>query len=200
MGLGEEHAAYQSGHAYHPSLPPDPTAARMETLQPFHDFFLLTGGVSATLLGLVFVAASIAATIPKEKLGPDAARALWVMPIVYSFVRVIVVSAVGVIPGQTWRSFGLVLSALAVLDLSRSVWTTLGMTAFHRSQERLDLRDWAWYVIFPAGATLLIAVTGFSLVMEWPWPVQLLAAGMIGHVVVGVHNAWELADWLITRT
>jgi hypothetical protein len=76
----------------------------METLQPFHDFFMLTGGVSATLLGLVFVSASIAATIPNEKLGDDSSRTLWVMPIVYAFVRVLVVSAVGVIPGQTWRS------------------------------------------------------------------------------------------------
>jgi hypothetical protein len=172
----------------------------METLQPFHDFFLLTGGVSATLLGLVFVSASIAATIPKEKLGTDSQRALWVMPIVYAFVRVIVVSAVGVIPGQTWFTFGLVLCVLGGLDLARTVWTTVGMGAFHRSQTRLELSDWAWYVLYPAGATLLIAGTGASLVIGWPWPVQLLAAGMIAHIVVGVHNAWELADWLMTRT
>jgi hypothetical protein len=52
------------------------------TLLAWHDFFLLVGAAAATLLGLVFVAASIAATIPNEKLGDELSRALWVMPIV----------------------------------------------------------------------------------------------------------------------
>jgi hypothetical protein len=51
----------------------------MATMQSWHDFFLLTGGASATLLGLVFVAASIAATVPNEKLGDEKARELWVL-------------------------------------------------------------------------------------------------------------------------
>jgi hypothetical protein len=35
--------------------------------------------------------------------------------------------------------------------------------------------------------------------MGWPFPVQLLAAGLLGHLVIGVHNSWELAHWLATR-
>jgi hypothetical protein len=101
-------------HDHDPSPLPKKSRARhsrrapfyMATLQPWHDFFLLVGTASATLLGLIFVAASIAATIPNEKLGDMGSRALWVLPIVYAFLRVLVVSAVGVIPGQTGRSFG----------------------------------------------------------------------------------------------
>ena len=171
------------------------------TLQAWHDFFVLTGTAAATLLGLVFVAASIAATIPNEKLGADypGSRALWVMPIVYAFVRVLVVSAVGVIPGLTWTSFGYLLSVLAMTDLVRMVWVARGMTRFHRQREHLEASDWGWYVFYPAAATLTVAATGVSLAMGWSLPVQLLAAGLIGHLVVGVHNAWELADWLATR-
>jgi hypothetical protein len=171
----------------------------MATLQAWHDFFLLTGTAAATLLGLVFVAASIAATIPNEKLGDEQRRSVWVLPIVYAFLRVLVVSAVGVIPGQTTTSFGAVLSGLAVIDLGRMAWAARGIHAHHSTTERLSLADWGWYVVYPSIATLTLAATGVGLAAGWALPVQLLAVGLLLHLVVGVHNAWELADWLATR-
>jgi hypothetical protein len=168
-------------------------------LQPWHDFFILTGTAASTLLGLVFVAASIAATIPNEQLGDQRSRALWIVPILWAFVRVLVVSALGLIPWHTVTSFGCVLSALAVMDLTRMAWVTLGMRGFHRSRERLTLGDWGWHVIYPFLATLALAASGVSMAAGWPLPLHVLAAGLIGHLVAGVHNAWELADWLATR-
>jgi hypothetical protein len=173
--------------------------ARMVTLQPWHDFFLLVGTAAATLLGLVFVAASIAATVPNEKLGDMGSRRLWVLPIVYAFLRVLVVSAVGVVPGQTGRSFGDVLSVLAIFDLVRLAWVTRGLREHHRSREKLMASDWGWYVVYPGLATAVLATTGVCLAAGWAFPTAMLAVGMIGHMVVGVHNAWELADWLATR-
>ncbi|MGD0524309.1 MAG: hypothetical protein ABSE49_04150 [Polyangiaceae bacterium] len=175
----------------------------MTTLQAWHDFFILTGTAAATLLGLVFVAASIAAAIPNEKLGnagaEDVSGSLWVVPIVYAFLRVLIVSAVGVIPGQSWHSFGVVLSLLALFDLGRIVRVTAQARQFHRSREKLTLGDWGWYVVYPSGASLLLAAMGLSLAMGWALPLAALPIGMLVHLVVGVHNAWELAAWLATR-
>jgi hypothetical protein len=171
----------------------------MGTLLAWHDFFLLVGAAAATLLGLVFVAASIAATIPNEKLGDELSRALWVMPIVYAFLRVLVVSAMGVIPGQTWKSFGYLLLVLAAIDLGRMTSSAFGMRAFRHTGQDLSMADWGWYVVYPTLATLTLAAMGVAFVMGWTFPVQLLAVGMLGHLVIGVHNAWELADWLATR-
>jgi hypothetical protein len=171
----------------------------MVTMQSWHDFFLLTGGASATLLGLVFVASSIAATIPNEMLGDDKMRQLWVLPIVWAFVRVLVVSATGLIPGQTGSGFGYLLLVLGVLDLGRMARTTLGISRVHRTREKLSADDWGWYVVYPAMSTLVIAGSGLALAREWPFPMPILAAGLLGHMVVGVRNAWDLADWLATR-
>jgi hypothetical protein len=168
-------------------------------MQGWHDFFLLSGGAAATLLGLVFVAASIAATIPNEKLGDDRARQLWILPIVWAFVRVLVVSAMGLIPGQTALSFGTLLLVLAILDLGRMARIAIGMRDHHRSRERLTTSDWGWYVVYPTLSTLVLAGSGFALARGWPSPPPIFAAGLLGHLVVGVHNAWELADWLATR-
>jgi hypothetical protein len=171
----------------------------MATMQPWHDFFILTGTAAATLLGLIFLAAAIAASIPNEKLGDDKTRALWILPVVWAFVRVLVVSAIGLIPGQTATAFGTVLLVLGVLDLARMVRVTVGIHRVHRTREPLDANDWGWYVIYPAVATLLVAGTGLALAREWTFPVAALAAGLLGHLVVGVRNAWDIADWLATR-
>ncbi len=171
----------------------------MTTLQAWHDFFILTGTCAATLLGLVFVAASIAATIPNEKLGDMSTRGLWVLPIVYAFVRVLVVSALGLIPGQAATQFGTELGALALFDLVRMVWVTRGMIDHHNSKERLTAADWGWYVAYPAVASTVLAGVGGLLGMGAAIPPLMLAGGLLGHLIVGVHNSWELADWLATR-
>lgn len=77
--------------------------------------------------------------------------------------------------------------------------TAVGMRGFHRSRERLTGSDWGWYVLYPVASTLVLTGTGVALARGWPFPVHVLAAGLLGHMVVGVHNAWELADWLATR-
>jgi hypothetical protein len=167
--------------------------------QAWHDFLLLTGTAAATLLGLVFVAASIAATIPNEKLGDATTGNLWVQPIVWAFVRVLMVCAIGVVPGQSTALFGKELAGLALTDLARMVWLTAGLRKFHRTKEALTFEDWRWYAGYPLLATLALLTSGASLAMDWGWPGQLLAVGILGHLIVGVHNAWELAAWLATR-
>jgi hypothetical protein len=139
-------------------------------MQAWHDFFLLTGGAAATLLGLVFVAASIAATVPNEKLGDDRSRQLWVLPIVWAFVRVLVVSATGLIPGQTGQSFGYLLLGLTILDLGRMARVAMGLLDHHRSRERLTAGDWRWYVLYPALSTIVLAGSGLALARAWPFP------------------------------
>jgi hypothetical protein len=173
----------------------------MAPLQPWHDFFLLTGTAAATLLGLVFVAGSIAATIPNEKLGDASNRAIWVLPIVYAFIRVLAVSAVGLIPAESPRTFGGFLALFAILDLGRMVWVTRGMVRAQRTGlEQQTLGDWFWYVIYPCAATTSLGVTGAVLVASGPLLAATLAIGLIAHLVIGVHNAWELTEWLATRT
>lgn len=171
----------------------------MATLQVWHNFFMFAGGAAATLLGLVFVAASIAATIPNEKLGPDEARQLWVRPILWAFLRVILVSAVGLIPETTGASFGQTLLALGAIDLARMVRTSVSLYASHRTSEKLTLEDWGWYAAYPILATLLLMGAALAMVRGWPFPPQLLAAGLVGHLVIGVRTAWDLADWLAMR-
>ena len=167
-------------------------------LQPWHDFFLLIGGASATLLGLVFVAASIAGAIPNEKLGTAETRALWTKPILGAFGRPLVLAAFGLVPGLSPLPFGCGVAAVAVADLAFLVAVGRGLIRHHREHRDLVRSDWAWNLVLPAGASLLILGVGVALALGAVWAVYPLAVAIGLHLVIGVHNAWDLADFLIT--
>jgi hypothetical protein len=169
-------------------------------LSPWHDFFVLMGTAAATLLGLVFVAGSIAATLPKEKLGTAENRTLWVGPIITAFVRVLVICALGTVPGHTNLTFGGLLAALATLDAVRLIGLVRGLRAHQARAQDLDSGDWRWYAAYPIGSTVLILAAGVIFALGYPVALFGLAAGVIGHLVIGIHNAWELVDWLATLT
>jgi hypothetical protein len=86
-----------------------------------------------------------------------------------------------------------------VFDLGRIVRTTSQARRFHRSREKLTAGDWGWYVVYPSAASLVLGAIGLSLAMGGNLPLAALPIGMLAHLVVGVHNAWELAAWLATR-
>ena len=167
-------------------------------LQPWHDFFLLIGGASATLLGLVFVAASIAGAIPNEKLGTAETRALWTKPILRAFGRPLALAALGLVPGLSPVTFGCGVAVLAVADLVYLVIVGRGLVIHHRRVRDLETSDWVWNLVLPSGTSLAILGTGVALAMGGVWAVYPLAAAIGLHLVIGVHNAWDLADFLIT--
>lgn len=165
-------------------------------LEDWHDFFLLTGGAAATLLGLVFVAIAIAATVPRDKLGSQETRQLWVLPLVYAFTRVILVAALGVVPGVTWALFGGVIGALGLYDVARMPYVVRGLVDHHRTRERLDARDWRWYAVYPSAAAALMLGCGGAVALGFTAALYGIALGTVAYLVVGIHNAWELADFL----
>ena len=167
-------------------------------LQPWHDFFLLIGGASATLLGLVFVAASIAGAIPTEKLGTAETRALWTKPILRAFLRPLALAALGLVPGIAAVDFGRIVAGLALADLVYFGFVAQGLMRHHREHRDLVSSDWTWNVGLPAGTSLLILGSGIALAQEQMWGIYPLAVAAGLHLAIGVHNAWELADFLIT--
>jgi hypothetical protein len=90
------------------------------------------------------------------------------------------------------------LLTLSLLDLGRMVWVTRGLIEQHRTSTRLESSDWRWYVIYPFGSTLVVLGAGVALLVGAGSGMYVLAAGAVFHLVVGIHNAWETADYLAT--
>jgi len=63
-----------------------------------------------------------------------------------------------------------------------------------------DLEDLIFHFILPAVAYASILVAGASSWAASSTALHLVAASMLGLLVIGIHNAWDSAVWMIART
>jgi hypothetical protein len=145
------------------------------------ELFVAAAGASAALAGLLFVAVSINVERILQFQGlPERALAALLL-----LLGVLVISIIGLIPGQGHISLGIELVAAGLAaGVPVLVLTQLASAEPHPWQ-RLSLAVVAAAVLLPliGGATVLVAAGGG---LYW------IAAGVIYAIVVSVVNAWVL--------
>jgi hypothetical protein len=149
------------------------------------DLFVATAGASAALAGLVFVAISInierilaLAGIPERGLETVAL-----------LVAVLVVSVIGLIPGQGHSALGIELLVSALLlgaGLAR-------LPAIRQGGAAPEPRAWLLArLTIRYGAVLLLAVGSASVIFAAGGGLYWVVAGIVLAVVGAVANAWVL--------
>src|ERR1700678_2712802 len=84
-------------------------ASPAELLHDWHDFYILVGTASATLVGLMFVAASIGTSFFNED--HRAAMEAFITPTVVHFAGMLFMCLLVTIPTHNWRTLGGLLGA-----------------------------------------------------------------------------------------
>jgi hypothetical protein len=79
-------------------------ASPAQLLHEWHDFYILLGTASATLVGLMFVAVSIGASVFDE--GHRAPMKAFITPTVMHFAAVLFACVVVTIPSHSWWTLG----------------------------------------------------------------------------------------------
>jgi modulator of FtsH protease len=150
----------------------------------WHDLFVGTTGASAALAGLVFVAVSINIERILKFAGlPE--RALETLMLLLS---VLLVSIVGLIPGQSEVALGV---ELLVISLSIAAFIARLPTA--RGMTNDEPRIWLWsrwgVRIF---GTVPMSIGGISVIAGSGGGLYWVAAGIVFALVGAVANAWVL--------
>jgi hypothetical protein len=165
-----------------------------ESLRAWHDFFLLAGGGAATLLGLVFVAVSLANDLPKMPQRHE--RQLFVSPILAQFGYAFGISATNLVPWHNQERYGAFVALLGVSAFVQSGWLLRGMLQRHRGSARVELRYWIWTGVLPFLASLAITISG---AVTYGTSREMFG-GVAGAVVLldlmGVRNTWQLVMWI----
>src|ERR1700732_5089715 len=93
-----------------------------ELFHTWHDFYLLVGTAAATLVGLMFVAASIGASVFSEE--HKAALRAFISPTVVHFTSALVLCVLAMIPSHTWMTLSALLAVMSVTGLiySGKIW------------------------------------------------------------------------------
>ena len=161
----------------------------------WHDFYLLVGTASATLVGLMFVAASIGAQVFTER-SREAMRA-FISPTVVHFGAVLFICMAATVPSQTWVTLAvlLVLGGAAGTLYAARVWVQI----FVRRSFAVDVIDRLFYALIPVAGYLLVAGAAFLLLERSQWSLEVLAAALVTLLYAGIRNAWDMTMWIVIR-
>jgi hypothetical protein len=165
-------------------------------VRAWHDFYGLVGTASATLVGLMFVAASVGASVFSA--GEQEPMKPYLTPTVAHFSSLLFSCILILIPTQTWLSLSIALGGLGVAGVAYSIrqW----IRVFWTLRSRIDLADRMFYVFVPTLGYLLVAASAITLFEHGLSSAELIAAALIVLLLAGIRNAWDMTVWIITRS
>jgi hypothetical protein len=162
----------------------------------WHDFFSLVGTAAATLVGLMFVAASVGAGVFTEERQVGLRTLL--SPTVVAFSVVLATCIVGVLPSPNGIVPAFLVSVIGLLGIAYSalIWRRMiknGITA------KIDHEDRLWYVFAPIIAYVVLTVSGIAFALDSEAGAAVLATGICMLLVTGIRNAWDMTTWVVLR-
>ena len=163
-------------------------------LGPWHDFDTLIGEASATLVGLMFVAASVGTGVfTRER---QVGLRTFLSPTVVAFSSVLAASLIGVLPAARCVVPGVLLLGVGGFGLAYSamVWRRMVREGLARS---IDLEDRIGYAAVPAAAYALLAGAGAAFTLQAEAACGVMAAGMGLLLLAGIRNAWDMTTWVV---
>jgi hypothetical protein len=163
-------------------------------LSAWHEFYGLLGTAAAALLALLFVAASIGASV----LTPERASATrtYISPVVFHYSNILFLSLIALIPELTPTAFGITILVATAGSLFYSVYI------FQRLLRDgiADLADRLAYGAVPLVAYSVGLVSAYLLLTRTAEvSLYLLAAATLLLLVVNIRNAWDLLIALARR-
>lgn len=147
----------------------------------WHDFYLMVGGASAVLTGLIFVAVSLhLRTVLRDPWHRGRAASS-----LLALMSAVLISGAVLIPGQPLAALGLEIALIALISPAYSV---RGMTHLPRAHQA---RRSAELVVGLLGVALAV-LAGVSLIAQVGGGLWLLVPGAAIALGSAVWNAWRL--------
>jgi hypothetical protein len=172
-------------------MPPLETA-----LGPWHEFYTLLGTASATMIGLQFVAATVGSGVFASS--RRAALRVFLSASIVNFGSILAASLIVLAPVRHWLALGALIASCGIFGLTHSglAWRDTLREGLITS---IDLEDRVWYVALPIVGYLMVACSGAAFGLQFEFGPAALAVSMGLLLLVGLHNAWDITLWIITR-
>jgi hypothetical protein len=167
-----------------------------DLMRGWRDFYALIGTAAATLVGLLFVAASIGATTYREE--HRAPLGSFLTPTVAHFSAILFAALFSSIPSLGWRGFGGLIGAGALAGLGYCARVFFLIVVKRRF--KVDIDDRVFYAAIPLIGYLTLVAAAALLISRSPIGADLLAAALLILLFAGVRNAWDMTFWTATRS
>jgi hypothetical protein len=167
-----------------------------DALEHWHDFYMLLGTASATLVGLLFVAATVGSGVFTG--ARRAASRMFLSASVIHFSSLLIACLIVLAPAQNWMSLGVMIVACGIFGLAYYglTWRDTVRDGLSKS---IDWDDRIWYAVLPVICYLFETASGVALALRFGLGCMALALSLGLLLVIGIHNAWDITLWSITR-
>jgi hypothetical protein len=166
----------------------------IETLKQWHDFYMLVGTAGATLLALLFVAASLGAGFLTDERRP--ATRTFMSPVVLHFTSVFFLSALALFPWHQGKIFAALVGATALVGVILSAWITIQVV---RTDMTNYFEDYLAYGLLPSLSYLALLAAAVSIYLEMDFGPDALAGALLLLAIVSIRNAWDLTLTMVRR-
>jgi hypothetical protein len=178
----------------------------MAQLHDWQNFYMLLGGASATLVGLMFIAISLGYNrwVPQDRPLLAASFNAFMSPTFIHFVYVLVTAIVVIVPTLSETVLGAMLVVAGLGSLGHIARNLPFLRQRYRARS-IDRSDLVWYSLLPALGYILYLDAGIGLLRAAAGrpthgqALNALAAASVLLLVIGVRNAWDLVVFLALR-
>jgi hypothetical protein len=156
-----------------------------QAVERWHDFYVMAGGVAATLLGLLFTTMALRSGQADADLGVE--HDLWAAASVpfACFLDILLFSLTFLVPGQSALGLGLPMLGLAVLAIALLWWVAARRWS-------LPALRWRWRLLTVLPCYLAQTVVALSVLGGRTGLLWLVAVTVGGLILNAAVAAWEL--------
>jgi hypothetical protein len=163
-------------------------------LHGWDNFFILAGGAAAALMGLLFVAVTVAGTGFSTSRIVHGTRG-FLTPTLVHLGTVLLQALAVLVPWPSSWPIGIILGLGGVTSLAYQINVVLKRHEF--GLELLNWRDWLPYVGVPALGCASLVVGAVGLISEKSFGPYAVAAATTLLLFAGIYGAWDLTLWII---
>lgn len=168
----------------------------IDVLHTWQSFYTLLGAASATMVGLLFVAASVGSGAFTS--GRRAPLRVFLSASVVNFGLTLAASLIVLapLPNELW--FGALILGCSLFGLTHATlaWRDSLKDGLINA---IDFEDRVWYLALPILGYLGVAASGALIALEMAAGCTTLAISTAALLGIAIHNAWDITLWIITR-
>jgi len=157
-------------------------------------FYLLVGGASGGLIGLLFVVATL--TRGRDRDSALFGTSIYMSPVVLHLAFVLVISAVAAAPLVHMATAAAVIGLCGLVGVVTSARVIYHL-AFVRTFEGAHWTDLWCYGLAGLGTDLLLAGSAGAVMFADPaLAARLVAISLVLILLLAIRNAWDLVTWI----
>jgi hypothetical protein len=167
-----------------------------DVVASWRDFYAVLGEASATMVALLFVAASVGSGVFSTD--RSAPLRVFLSASVVHFGSILAASLVVLAPFRSQFLLGACIVAAGLFGLGyyAVTWRDLMRDGLIK---RIDLEDRIWYTYLPVATYFVETAIGIILICGFAagWPGLAITLGLL--MLIAIHNAWDITVWSIGR-